>query len=96
MGNYWEYNKEFKAKVEYEMVAAAIAVMSESADTANHTERVAYAKAILEGEYNKTELYIGFATNATIKGHLVADKSYTSDLAYVASTLFNAFAGVSL
>lgn len=96
MADYWKYNKEFKGKVEYEMVNAAIAIMAEAADTANHAERVIYAKAILDGSYNKNELYIGFATNSTIKTHLTADTDYTNDLAYVATTLFNAFAGVSL
>ena len=96
MAEYWKYNKEFKGKVEYEMVNAAIAIMAEAADTVNHAERVIYAKTILDGTYNKNELYTGFATNSTIKSHLIANTDYTSDLAFVAGSLFNAFAGVSL
>ena len=96
MGMYWKFGKTYKGKIEHEMVAAAIAVMAEAADTENHAERVTYAKTILDGSYTKNELYIAFATNATIKTHLTADTDYTSDLAFVASSLFNAFAGVSL
>jgi len=96
MGMYWKFGKTYKGKVEHEMVAAAIAVMAEAADTSSHAERVVYAKSILAGSYNKNEIYIGFATNSTIKAHLAADTDYTSDLAFVASSLFNAFAGVSL
>ena len=95
MAEYWRYNKEFKGKVDYEMVAAAIAVMSEAADTANHTERVAYAKTILDGSAPKEPVYLGFATNATVKTHLESNTDYTGDLAYVAGALFDAYAGVS-
>lgn len=96
MANYWEYNKEFKGKVEHEMVSAAIAIMAESAATDNHAERVIYAKKILSGEASVIQVCKGFSTNSTIKAHLVAETDYTSDLAYVMGTLFNAFAGVSL
>jgi len=96
MADYWKYNKDYKGKIDYEMVKAAIAVMAEPADTANHAERVAYAKTILDGSAPKIPLYIGFATNATIKVHLIADTDYTSDLAFVATSLFDAFAGASL
>jgi len=96
MGMYWKFGKTYKGKVEHEMVKAAIAVMAEAADTANHAERVIYAKSILDGSYNREMLYIGYATNSTIKANHEADTDYTSDLAYVATTLFNAFAGVSL
>lgn len=96
MADYWKYNKEYKGKIDYEMVKAAIAVMAESASTDNHAERVVYAKTILEGTANKEQVYIGFATNATIKTHLISNTDYTPDLAFVATTLFNAFAGVSL
>ncbi len=96
MAAYWEYTAEFTGKVEFEMVAAAIAVMAESVDTENHLQRVAYAKSILNGVINPKQWHYGFAANATIKAHLIADTDYTSDLAFVASSLFNAFAGVSL
>lgn len=96
MSDYWKYNKEFKGKIDYEVVKVAIAVMAEAADVVNHTERVVYAKTILNETANKNQVYIGFATNSTIKTHLTSDTDYTDDLAFVASSLFNAFAGVSL
>jgi len=96
MADYWKFNKEFKGKIEQEMVAAAIAVMAEAANTVNHTERIAYAKTILDGSANKEQVYRGFATNSTIKAHLIAGTDYTSDLAFVMGSLFNAYAGVSL
>ena len=98
MAEYWRFqnNNEFLDKVKYEMQAAAIAVMAESAETASHTERVAYAKTILTGTASVKEFAIGILTNSTIKTKVEADQDYTSDLTYVTSTLFNAFAGVSL
>ncbi len=96
MADYWKFNKEYEQKVDYEMVNAAIAVMAEAADITNHAERVVYAKSILDGTVSKNQWYVGFATNTTIKAHLIANTDYTSDLAFVATTLFDAFAGVSL
>lgn len=98
MADYWTFqnNKEFRGKVKYEMQMAAIAVMAEAAETANHTERVAYAKEILDGSASITKFCIGILTNSTIKAHVIADTDYTSDLAYTVSSMFNAFAGVSL
>ena len=97
MANYWEYqnNKEFKGKVKYEMQTAAIAIMNEAAETANHAERVVYAKKFLSGEASIQEFCIGVLTNPTIKGHITDETDYTSDLAFVTSSIFNAFAEVS-
>ena len=97
MADYWEYqnNKTFKGKVKYEMQTAAIAVMAEAADTANHAERVVYAKKILSGEASTQEFCIGVLTNSTIKAHVAANTDYTSDLAFVVSSIYNAFAEVS-
>jgi len=96
--DYWTFHKndEFKNKVKYEMQVAAIAIMAEAADTANHAERVVYAKKILDGSASIEEFAIGVLTNASVKAKVTADQDYTSDLAFTVSSLFNAFAGVSL
>jgi len=95
MSEYWKYNKEFKGKVDYAMVKVAIAVMAEDSGTDSHAERVVYAKGILNGEEHNEEIYRAFATNSTIKAHLVGNTDYTDDLAFVATTLYNALAGVA-
>lgn len=97
MSDYWSYyqNKEFNDKVKYEMQKAAIAVMAEDAGTANHTERVTYANKILTGEASIKEMCIGVLTNATVKGHVMGDTDYTSDLAYTVQSLYDAFAGIA-
>lgn len=98
MADYWTFykNDEFKNKVKHEMQAAAIAVMAEAAETANHTERVAYAEKILSGEASVQEFCIGVLTNQDVKTAVTNSTDYTEDLAYVVTTIFNAFAGVSL
>lgn len=98
MADYWKFhrNEEFKNKVKWEMQSAAIAVMTEAAETANHAERVTYAKSILDGTASTQEMCIGVLTNVTIKAQVIADEDYTDNLAYAVTTMFNAFAGVSL
>lgn len=98
MADYWTFHKndEFKNKVKFEMQIAAIAVMAEAAETASHAERVIYAKSILDGSASVKEMAIGVLTNPTIKAQVIADEDYTDNLAYAVSTMFNAFAGVSL
>lgn len=98
MADYWKFhnNNEFQDKVKFEMQTAAIAVMAEAAETANHVERVVYAKSILDGSASVQEMAIGVLTNLTIKAQVIADEDYTDNLAYAVTTMFNAFAGVSL
>ena len=98
MAEYWKFqnNNEFQDKVKYEMQTAAIAIMAEAATTDNHAERIIYAKSILDGSASVKEFCIGVLTNSNVKAKVIADEDYTSDLAYVISTLFNAFAGISL
>ena len=97
MADYWSFYKtdEFKEKVNWEMQAAAIAVMSEDNTITSHTERVAYAESILDGSANVSEFALGVSTNTTIKAHIIDDTDYTSDLAFVVSSMFNAFAGIA-
>ena len=98
MVNYWEIQnqQEFKLKVQFEMVKAAIAVMAEAAVTTGHALRIVYAGKILDGSASVEQMAIGVVTNTTIKGHIEAGTDYTPDLAFVINTLFNAYAGVSL
>jgi len=98
MAEYWKFqnNNEFQDKVKYEMQTAAIAIMAEVATTDNHAERIIYAKTILDGSASVKEFCIGVLTNTSIKTKVGAGQDYTSDLAFVISSMFNAFAGISL
>lgn len=97
MADYWSFYKtdEFQAKVNWEMQAAAIAIMAEDNTTASHTERVTYANSILDGSANVAEFALGVSTNSTVKAHIIAGTDYTSDLAFVVAGMFNAFAGIA-
>ena len=97
MADYWrKHNDEdMKAKVKYEMVKAAIAVMAEAAETEGHAARIVYAGKILDGSASVENMVIGVIMNDTIKAKVSADTDYSSDLAFVINSLFNAYAGVA-
>ena len=97
MSVYWKIHNqdEFRMKVEHEMITAAIAVMAEEDTTEGHALRVEYAQTILDGTASVQQMAKGVATNASIKTHISNQTDYTSDLAFVVNSLFNAYAGVS-
>lgn len=90
----------FLRRVEYALKKAAIAVMAEEASTANHSERVTYAKKILEGSASVSEYAKSVVTNSTIttNGDLSESPLFginDSDLEYTVNSMFNAMAGVA-
>ena len=91
---------DFLRRVRYFAMKAAVAVMAEEAGTANHAERVVYAKTILNNSYNSNAYALACMANATLQAS--ADTSDTdlfgvsdNDLEFTVNSLLNAMAGVS-
>ena len=87
-------------RVKFLATKAAVAVMAEDAGTANHAERVVYAKTVLDGTYNANTMAIACLTNSTIQaGADVTDAPdygiSDNDLEFAVNSLFNAMAGVA-
>jgi len=85
-------NKHFLTKVRYYLVGAAVAVMNEADTEPNHINRLAYAKVILKGAADIQQIGMAIVSNATISAKIEADQDYDGDLAYVITTILNAFA----
>jgi hypothetical protein len=83
----------FQRKVKYYMQKAALAVLGEESTTKGHTERVAYAKKVLDGTASIYEFAVGVTTNSTIAAKLDAKSDYDSDLEFVINSMFSDFAG---
>ncbi len=82
---------QFVERVKYFMQKAAIAIMAETLSTTGHTERVAYAKKVLDETASAKEFTIAVLTNSTVA---VAGSAATdSDLEFTVNSMFNAFAG---
>lgn len=90
-----------RARVEYCLKKAAVAVMAEAANTDSHAERVVFAKKVLAGEASITNAALAVMTNATITaaGETNTSPNYgvsDGDLEFTVNSMFNAFAGVAL
>ena len=88
--------RDLQDKLRYYLVAAAIAVMNESDTTPNHANRLAYARTILRGQENIQQVAMAFVANTTIAGKIETGEDYDSDIAYVISTIFDAFANAEV
>lgn len=95
-------NQAFQSRVTYALYNTAIAVLSELGSTQGHTQRVVYAKAILNGNSNTVNVAIGVLTNTTIASEADISKSVNGDygipdgdIQFAVNTFFNAFSGVS-
>ena len=82
---------QFVQRVKYFMEKAAVAVMSETLSTAGHTERVAYAKIVLDGTASAIDYAVAVLTNSTVAaaGAAVSD----SDMEFTVNSMFDAFSG---
>ena len=88
----------FQQRVNYALTVAAINIMAEAANTANHVQRVALAKQILAGGFPGSAYY-GVLTNGTIAaeensasaGQNIPD----ADIQFAVNSIFNALAGVA-
>ncbi len=80
---------EFRSRVQQAALTAAIQVAAETADTANHYNRVRLAKRVLEQPTMYRELFAySVATNVVIDG-----SSSDSDIQFTVNSLWDAFAG---
>jgi hypothetical protein len=82
----------FQAKARLRFCEAAVAVMAEDPETANHAQRAAFAGKILFGEISPMQLGLGVLTNAAIQTSIETGVSYDADLAFVVNSIYNAFA----
>lgn len=90
----------FLRRVQYAMKKAAVAVMSEVATTPNHTERVVYAKTILDGTASVPEFANAVVTNSTLTtngdlGNTPTHNISDADLEFTVNSMFDAMAGVA-
>ena len=88
-------NDRFLRRVDFFMKKAAVAILAEVVATAGHTERVAYAKLVLDGTASVREFATGVGTNTTVATVIVGgDETVTdSDLEFTVNSLFSAYAG---
>lgn len=84
------------SRIRQALVKAAVAVMAEPANTAHHSQRIAYAFYILN---NSTvageEMAKGVATSPGITV-LDSDHPSDADIEFTVNSMFDAYAGVAL
>ncbi len=88
--------RDMQNKIRYHIVAAALAVMAEEEGHANHANRLAYARVVLTAGANIYQLTVAVAVNATITAKIEAGTDYDDDIAYVITTIFDAFANAEV
>lgn len=97
-------NGTFQQRVKYYMQRAAIAVMAEAPEHANHADRVAYARRVLDVTGSTgmaasiAEYAIAVVTNSTIAATIAANPLNQAaisdnDLEFTVNSMFDAFAG---
>ena len=93
-------NSLFQQQVTGSLLAAAAQILNEAATTADHVNRLAWARAIFANPQAQMQFFIpGMLTNATVAGEAgvtVMTSSGTpvldSDCDYVVASLFNTYA----
>lgn len=91
--------KHFRNRIDYFVVKAALSIMSESAGTASHSERVTFANKVFNSDYNLDQYVDAVLTNATVLTNLSATESDNgindADMEFTVNSFYNAFAGVA-
>lgn len=88
-----------QARVKALMQKAAIAVMNEAGSTAGHTQRVAFAGLVLNGQASVLQYTIGVLTNSTImaeadtNGVTGGNSIPDNDLEFAVNSAYSAYAG---
>ncbi len=59
-------NSGFQERVKYALTSAAVSVYNELSSTTGHTQRVAYASGIIQGNYNLAPASLAVLTNTSI------------------------------
>ena len=94
--------QRFQDRVNYYLNKAAVDVMAEAANTAQHSQRVQFARTVLNGGGPTIlQVAIDVMGNSTIAAEavLATTPDYEipdSDIAFTINSLFNALAGVAL
>lgn len=83
---------DFRDRVEFYTVKAAIAATTESTGTALHTERVALARSILLSPGSKvTAFALGVITNSTIMSYASHSLVPDGDIEFVVNSIYNSY-----
>lgn len=86
-------------RIEYVVTKLAVAVMSESAQTAGHAARVAFATKVLAGQVDYDRVAIAALTsNAVSGGNVNAAPNFgftDAELETAVTSVFNALAGIA-
>jgi len=93
-------NAGFQGRCLYALTVAAVNVAAEANNTANHQQRVNYAKTVLNGGANLLQVALAVLTNSTISAEAVVATTpdYAipdSDIQFAINSLFNDLAGVT-
>ena len=84
--------KDLQTKIKYRLVEAAVMVMNEDDATVNHVNRIAYASQVLLGRANILQVSFAVVSNGTVSTKIENDENYDDDIAYVITTIYDAFA----
>jgi len=84
----------FQRRVKYFMTKAAVAILGEDDQTANHAERVVYANKVLDGSASVYEYAVGVTTNGTIATNINGDVDPTdNDVEFTVNSMIDDYAG---
>lgn len=88
----------FQSRVDYFLKKAAIAVMAEDVGTANHAERIVFARTALDGRVRIYDFALGVTTNPTLATTIgTSDESTANaaipdnDLEFIVNSIFTAY-----
>lgn len=92
-------NSGFQGRCLYALQVAAVNVMAESNATAQHENRVIFARQVLNGAVNALNVALAVLTNSSIFAEAVAATTpdYAipdSDIQFAVNSLFNALSGI--
>lgn len=86
-------NSNWIFRVNYYLIKTAMAVFVEDAGTANHANRLAFARATLKDQLNINKYALAVLTNATIAAKADPLQSTDAEIEYaVATEMYNTFA----
>jgi hypothetical protein len=89
---------DFQIRVDYFLKKAAIAVMAEDSGTANHDQRVVFAREIFDGRQRIYDFALGVTTNSTLTATIgTSDESTANaaisdnDLEFTVNSMYTAY-----
>ncbi len=90
-------NSGFQNRIKYALTQAAVSVYNELSSTSGHTQRVAYASGVIQGNYNLAPAALAVLTNTTIAAEATLATAPDfgipdSDLQFAVNSLWDALA----